>query len=88
VEGAKPRTSPSLGEDLENVRTYDRRCGIARVLEEVSSEDGEKLISAIDNPMASTASIAAILRDHGFEASEKMVYRHRNRGRGGCGCPR
>lgn len=88
MEGAKPRTSLSLGKDLENVRVFDRRCGIARVLEEISSEDGEKLIFAIDNPMASAASIAAILRDHGFKASEKMVYRHRNRGRGGCGCPR
>lgn len=84
---AKRQTSPSLGDDLDEAKIVDRRCGIAKIFDEISDEDREKLVATIDNALVSPSDIARILQKHGLDVSEKMVYRHRNRGRGGCRCP-
>ena len=85
---AKHRTSPDLASQLAAVKKSDRRCGIVKILDQISVEDGRELVNAIDNPHVSPSDLTTILRDNGFEVSEKMIYRHRNRGRNGCRCPR
>ncbi len=84
----KPPTSRNIIDDLANARVADTRCGILQILEVMSDDDGAALILAIDNPQVSVIDIATILRSHGYKASDKMVYRHRNRSRNGCSCPK
>ena len=84
----KPPTSRSIGDDLANARVADTRCGILQILEAMSDDDGAALSLAIDNPQVSAIDIATILRSHGYKASATMVYRHRNRSRNGCSCPK
>jgi hypothetical protein len=88
VADAKHQTSPSLIDDLTKARLGDTRCGVAKILEQLDGAEREKLLETIDNTMVSAIDIARILKSHGFKASDKMIYRHRKRSDGGCGCPR
>lgn len=85
---AKRTTSPSLLEELAEAKVADRRCGIVKIMERMDEAEAAMLLDTIDNPIVSASDIARILTSHGFRASDKMIWRHRNRGSGGCGCPK
>lgn len=85
---AKHTTSPSLLADLSSAKVADRRCGIVKIMERMDADEADALMAAIDNPLVSASDLARILTQHGFAASDKMIWRHRNRGNGGCGCPK
>jgi hypothetical protein len=88
VEDVKPQTSPSLIEELANARIADRRCGVLKVMESMTKQESAQLVSVIDDPHVSLIDVVRIMKNHGFSVSEKMLYRHRRRGDGGCECPR
>lgn len=85
---ARHQTSPSLTEQLANVRTADRRCGVLKIMEHMTEDEAAQLTSVLDDPYVSLSDLTRILKSNGFSISDKMLYRHRHRGDGGCGCPR
>ena len=88
MEDAKRRTSPDLIAAISRIESRPASCGVARAMVEMTDDEKIVLVSAIDNEDIGPMELSRVLREHGFDVSDRMIYRHRRRSSGGCSCPK
>jgi hypothetical protein len=65
------------------------QCTVAKILEQISADDRDRLNRLLDNPDIPGSLIADALTRNGHTVSDKTILRHRRRSNGGgCRCPR
>lgn len=94
AEDVKPPINKSLNfeEALDNFvpqkKSNGMTCSVKRVLDQLDGSAKEKLLQLMENPLALSLDITALLKNHGYQVSAEVMRRHRRRANGGgCSCP-
>lgn len=79
----------SMADDVRALpETFLNKCAVARLFMQLSGDEKVAVGTAIDNPLISISALRVILARNGYEISDSVIRRHRNRLTGsGCSCP-